>query len=385
MKIIKRYWLAVIVLILFLTAVFLIIQKLSQKEIPPDLIVGVGRFDGDVINLNTKYGGKLIKVYVQEGDKVTKGQILAELDSKEFKSQLESTKYEILSRIDEIKSKEIQLKILKSNLPEDVKKAKLTLRISQSNLKEIKSKIKNLELLVDKNKKDYKRFKNLYEKKLIPEHQFEEVKLRYESSLNDLNSLYEKKNQIVKKIKQAESVVKQAESTLLQIDILENGISSLRNLVKSLKSRESYLKSVLEDLKIKSPVDGIVLEKIGSKGEFIPPGMTVLTVLDPESLYLKIYVDTLSNGKIKIGDKAVIFLDSFPDKPIKSKVVRISEKAEFTPKEVAVREDRIQRVYAVHIKPLKINNNLKLGLPAVGVISIGNGKLPESLNELPEI
>jgi len=142
---------------------------------------------------------------------------------------------------------------------------------------------------------------------------------------------------------------------------------------------------ILDELKIRSPVDGYIVDKIADKGEVLGEGMVVATVIDPETLYLKIFVDTINNGKIKIGDRALIFLDAYPDRPIEARVVRISQRAEFTPKEVAVKEDRIQRVYAVHIKPLKVEPVLKLGLPAVGVISITGKGLPKSLKELPEI
>jgi len=113
--------------------------------------------------------------------------------------------------------------------------------------------------------------------------------------------------------------------------------------------------------------------------------MTVITAVNPDDLYLKMFVDTIENGKAKIGDKAEIFLDSYPDSPILAKVVKIAQKAEFTPKEVAVREDRIKRVYAVHLKPIKPNPLLKLGLPAIGVITLDGKGLPKSLKELPEL
>jgi len=106
-------------------------------------------------------------------------------------------------------------------------------------------------------------------------------------------------------------------------------------------------------------------------------------LLDPHSLYLKIFVDTIQNGKIKLGDKAVIFLDAYPNHPIKAKVVRIAQKAEFTPKEVSVRSDRIQRVFALHLKPLQVDPLLKLGIPAIGVVSLNGKDLPASLNDIP--
>jgi HlyD family secretion protein len=137
-------------------------------------------------------------------------------------------------------------------------------------------------------------------------------------------------------------------------------------------------------MELRSPVDGFVMEKIANNGEVIGSGMAVATLIDPKSLYLKIFVDTLQNGKIKIGDPAVIFLDSDPDHAIAAKVARIEQKAEFTPKEVSVASDRIQRVFAVHLQPLNVDPLLKLGIPAVGVISLDGKGLPTSLHAVPE-
>jgi HlyD family secretion protein len=155
--------------------------------------------------------------------------------------------------------------------------------------------------------------------------------------------------------------------------------------IQALEAKEEYIQTIIEELIIMSTVDGYIIEKIKNPGEVVAPGMPVVSVIDPSELYLKIFVDTIENGKIKIGDKGVIFLDAYPDRPIPAKVVRIAQKAEFTPKEVAVKEDRIQRVFAVHLKPEKPTPVLKLGIPAIGVISIDGKGLPESLKELPEL
>ena len=85
------------------------------------------------------------------------------------------------------------------------------------------------------------------------------------------------------------------------------------------------------------------------------------------------------------GGHSSLLLDAYPNKPILAIVSKIAKKAEFTPKEVAVRADRITRVYEIRLKPLKPNPLLKLGIPAIGVVLIGNGSLPKSLNELPEL
>ena len=80
----------------------------------------------------------------------------------------------------------------------------------------------------------------------------------------------------------------------------------------------------------------------------------------------------------------IIFLDAKPNEPIASKVIRIEQRAEFTPKEVSVPSDRIQRVFALHVKPQNAHMSLKLGLPAVGVVSMDGQGLPKSLKNVPE-
>ncbi|ACO03640.1 MAG TPA: secretion protein HlyD [Persephonella sp.] len=385
MKILRQYWIGFLVILLLLTSIYLIYRKLSQKEIPPHLIVGVGRIDGDLISLNTKYAGRVKEIFVEEGKEVKKGEIIAVLSGKEYEAELEAVRYNIKAKEKEIEAKEIELEILKKTLPENVKKARSSLKINLSLLKELEKQIETVKSIVEKDEKDYERFKNLYEKKLIPEDRLEKIKLKLESDRNRLKGFLEKKKQIIQQIDAAKSSLKQAEATVKKIEILEKGISALKIGINALKSREKQLMVILDELKIRSPVDGYIVDKIADKGEVLGEGMVVATVIDPETLYLKIFVDTINNGKIKIGDRALIFLDAYPDRPIEARVVRISQRAEFTPKEVAVKEDRIQRVYAVHIKPLKVEPVLKLGLPAVGVISITGKGLPKSLKELPEI
>jgi HlyD family secretion protein len=160
-------------------------------------------------------------------------------------------------------------------------------------------------------------------------------------------------------------------------------IKALKNAIAALNAKKSALEVVISDLSIKSPINGFVDTKVANVGEVLGAGMPVAMLIDPKSYYVKIYVNEITNGKIKVGDKAEIFLDSFPNKPIPAVVSKIAKKAEFTPKEVATRSDRITRVYEVRLKPLEENPYLKLGLPATGVILIGNGRLPSSLNQLP--
>ncbi|EDP74379.1 biotin/lipoyl-binding protein [Hydrogenivirga sp. 128-5-R1-1] len=127
MQILKKYILGFFLLILFGVSSFLIYLKLNPKKAPSNLIVGTGRIDGDLININTKYAGRIEKLYADESQKIKKGQLLAVLSSKEYKAQLDTINQQIKVKQKEIEAKKIELKILKESLPENVKKAKSSL------------------------------------------------------------------------------------------------------------------------------------------------------------------------------------------------------------------------------------------------------------------
>ncbi len=367
----RKYLLGFILLALVAIAAFMIYQKTHPKKLPPNLVMGVGRFDGDIVNLNTKYPGRIKNIYVQEGDRVQQDTLVAKLDSKEFEAKKEAIEAQI-------KAKKTELAIAKESLPQNVKKAQDLLEAAKAAKSELMQNIQALQAVVAQDRKDYRRLHRLFEQKLIPSQKSEMARLKLITDQKRLKALKSKLKEIDAKIASAKSTIAQAQSSLKRIEALQNAISALKASLKEVQS-------MIEDLLIKAPCEGVILDKVAQEGEVIGAGMSVVTMIDPKSLYLKIYVDTIENGKIKLGDKAVIFLDAYPDRAFEAKVTNIAQKAEFTPKEVAVRSDRIQRVYAVKVKPLTPNPLFKLGLPATAVISLDGKGLPKSLQEVPEL
>jgi HlyD family secretion protein len=360
-----------IILILVAISGYLIYKKLNPKKVPPYLIEAVGKIDGDLININTKYPGRVLVLNVDTGDEVAKDQTLAVLDSKEYRDKLEALKYEI-------KAKENEFNYTKEKINNLIKKAKLAINAKQKELNALLPQINSLKAVIAQDEKDEKRIYSLVDRHLAKPHELEMAKLKTKTDINKLKALLEKK----KALSIAVEISKKDLNTALAS---KANITAMQNSINALKAKEAELKTVINDLTIKSPVNGYVDSKIANVGEVLGAGMPVVSVIDPESFYLSVFIDEINNGKVKVGDKAEIFLDSFPNKPIPAVVSKIAKKAEFTPKDVAVRSDRITRVYEVRLKPLKPCKYLKLGLPATGVILIGNGSLPGSLNELPEL
>ena len=367
----KRNVLIVLILGLLIISAVFIYKKLNPKKLPPYLAEAVGVVDGDLINLNTKYPGRIVKLNVDTGDMVKKDEVIAKLDDKEYLKKLNALNYEI-------KAKENELNFTKEKILKSIDIAKNAYEAKIDELKGLNTQIDALKKVIEQDKKDEKRIAKLVKKNMEKEHKLELAKLKTKTDLDKLKGLLAKKDALNKEI---EIFKKKYQIALAG----KENIKALKNAINALKQKRDVIKVILNELNIKSPINGFVDTKIANIGEVLGAGMPIVTLINPKSLYLKVYVNTIYTGKIHLGDRAEIFLDAYPNRPIKAVVSKIAKKAEFTPKEVAVRADRITRVYEVRLKPISPNPLLKLGLPATGVILIGNGSLPKSLNELPSL
>jgi len=136
--------------------------------------------------------------------------------------------------------------------------------------------------------------------------------------------------------------------------------AQLRMARSSLRTAEVRLK----DAVIASPLDGIVLRKNVEEGETVTAGATVFTIGDLENPWIKVYVKEDKLGLVKLGQKATITVDSFPGKHYDGTITYISSEAEFTPKNVQTREERVKLVFGVKVSVRNVNNELKPGMPA---------------------
>jgi HlyD family secretion protein len=93
------------------------------------------------------------------------------------------------------------------------------------------------------------------------------------------------------------------------------------------------------------------------------PGSALLTLADLSTLEVKIYVPGPLVGKIKLGQRVEMLTDSFPNRPFIGAISKISDQAEFTPKNVQTRDERVRLVYAVTVRVPNPDGVLKIGMP----------------------
>jgi HlyD family secretion protein len=121
---------------------------------------------------------------------------------------------------------------------------------------------------------------------------------------------------------------------------------------------------------ILSPIKGIVLDLNLSEGEMAFPGTPVMTVADLSKCWINIYVSAPELALVKHGQAARVFVDGYPGRAFAGRVAAISNRAEFTPKTIQTKDERVKQVFAVKIEADNTDMILKPGMPADAEIII---------------
>ena len=131
----------------------------------------------------------------------------------------------------------------------------------------------------------------------------------------------------------------------------------------------SEAQSTLDDLTITAPSRGTIVARFVDQGEVVTAGSPLFDLVNLDRLYLQVYVPETQIGRLRLGLPAKIYTDAFPDAPFDATVRYIASEAEFTPKEVQTKDERVKLVYAVRLY-LEANPDHRLtpGLPADAVI-----------------
>ena len=174
----------------------------------------------------------------------------------------------------------------------------------------------------------------------------------------------------------ARAQVAQAEATLRLARAGEEMIAQRRADVAAaqaqLRQAEAslrYLFTQQENLVITSPIDGTVISKHASQGEVVGAGAPILTVAALDEVWIRLYIPLPRVGVVALGQRAQVTTDAFPGRTFSGTVTEIGQQAEFTPRNVQTREERVKQVFAVKVTLPNPDRVLKPGMPADAVIA----------------
>jgi HlyD family secretion protein len=179
------------------------------------------------------------------------------------------------------------------------------------------------------------------------------------------------KNRLIKLMKDSAATQKQLDDIDGKINIVDKQIDQVKNqnknLFDQLKTFDAQIKIADDQIsktKIKNPFKGTVLTKYVEVYEMLLPGKPIYKIADCRNMILRVYISGSQISDLKIGQKVRVFFDKteIENQEIFGIVEWISDKAEFTPKIIQTKEERVNFVYAVKIR-VKNDGKIKIGMP----------------------
>lgn len=353
---------------------------------PTDRILVSGNIELQQVNIAFKTAGRLVELNVDEGDKVTKGQIIARLDKDQLVQQRAREEAALLEAEAALSASQTGLVMQTESSAADLESRRADLSTSQAHLEELKSGSRPQEIAqatsavaaaqadYDRSKSDWERAQNLHKTDDISTSQFDQARSRFESADATLQQS-KQREALVKEGSRAEDIamanaqvakanagIKGSQASALDIKRRQQDVAAKQADIAREKAQIALIDTQLNDTTAISPISGVVLVKSVDVGEVIAPGTTVVTVGDISHPWLRAYVKETDLDRVKTGTPVRVKTDS--GKIYNGKITFISSEAEFTPKQIQTTEERVKLVYRVKIDVDNPGGELKSNMPA---------------------
>jgi HlyD family secretion protein len=161
---------------------------------------------------------------------------------------------------------------------------------------------------------------------------------------------------------------------LLQEGTRPERVQGARAELASARAALAATQAVAQDLVLTAPVDGVVISRNTEPGELLAAGQSAITMGESAEPFVRVYVPTRLLPLVHDGQRAMAWLDGYPDRPIPGKVVAINPRAEFTPRIALTEKERADLLFGVKVALTDTTGLLRPGLPATVEIEGTEGR-----------
>jgi HlyD family secretion protein len=356
----------------------------KRNATPENVLFVSGRIDGDTVDISSKIQGRVVNLTVREGDSVEAGQVIAWLESAQQEAIRDAQKARIVSGQRTVEELERDLgtydeKVRQAELYTDQARADAPGQVQQAeaNLAAAKADLSRWEAEHQQVQLDAKRYPPLAKSGAVAVQVAEQYQTKEEVAEESVNASR-------KQVAVAEAALVRARAQLDNIAIQDANRRTLLQQAEAHKAKIAAAKADVEadraalrkieadiaDLKIRAPIAGSILTRSAEPGRVIQPGQTIFTMVDLTKLYLRGFVPEGNVGKVRVGQKAEVFLDSNPKQPIPAEVIRIDPDVMFTPENTYFQNDRVKQVMGLKLGLRGAYGYAKPGMPADGQIQL---------------
>ncbi len=350
---------------------------LSRPKQIEGILEANGQVRGTEVTVSSKLGGRIETLPIREGQAVNKGELLARIVATDLEAKLDQMKAE--ARVAESRSAEAEAAVRAQGSA--IEQAQLGVGVTQGvsthsihqaqeGLKRADAEVAAAQSQLDLEKRNHTRYSNLASQGFISQTYFDQVKTRLSSAEAKLEAARKAREESRAALERAgvsggEVRLKEKEVERLTDDKgrLEAARQSAKLQTESAQARVREIEALLADAKLYAPANATVINKLAETGELVVPGRPIATLIDLSDIYVRVFIAQRDIGKVRLGNPARISTDAFPGRFFAGQVSEIAQQAEFTPKEVHMKDEREKLVFGVKVKIDNPAGYLKPGMP----------------------
>lgn len=353
-----------------------VVYVVRQPE-PEGILRGSGQVRGTEVTISARVGGVAEDVAVRESQKVKRGDLIARIDAREIEARLAQARAEADALRAKRAEAEAQLKALATSIEQariaaDVARGSSQHEIhgAREALGRAEAEVRAAEAEAAQAAKLQARYAELAKREFVSETYYEDVRTKARAAEARLRAARRAREEAVAALERAQAAagtvrIKEQDPQRLaaERDRITASIETLARTEDAARARVAEVEAALADTRLVAPIDGTVMSRLAEPGELVPPGRPIVTLVDLGALYVRVYIPEREIAKVRLGNPARIHADAFPDRPFAGKVVEIAERAEFTPKEAHVKDEREKLMFGVKVAIENPQGHLKPGMP----------------------
>ncbi len=399
----------------------------------PAGLVGSGAIEAETIAITTEIGGRIIALKAGEGDEVAAGHILVEIDKSSLlaqQAQLEAAlataqaNLELASappRPEDIAAAEARLAQAKvardgakttwqaaqaladnpHQLTAQLNQAQARVTQAQTNLEQAQIVLKRAEIQAEAASRNQSSHAALVQNEVAQQQlKSAQVGLRMaevglagaKQQVELLQHLRANPLQLISQADAAQAVYQQAEAAITvaeanlaaaQAKPTAEDIAVAQAQVAEAQAALAKVQVQLDKLTLTAPRAGLIRHQLVQPGELAAPGAVLLELSDIDTVDLMVYIPETQIGRVKVGQPARVYVDAYPGEVFGGTVTFINHEAEFTPRNVQTKEERVNLVFGVKITLDNPDHRLKPGMPADA--ELAEGESGEAVKEQPTL
>ena len=380
----KRFWryaaLGAVAVLAAAAAAYFVLRPAPATN----LIEANGQVRGTEITLSARIPGIAEVVAVREGERVTRGQLVAQIAARELEARLAQARAQVAAAQSLVAELDAQAKVLDVTSGQARVGARVAAGTSSHEvhraaeaLARAMAEVAAAEAQAEQDRKTHERFEKLVAEGFVSRNYFDELAARRRGSDAKLTAARQG-------VEEARAARERALAASGEVEIRESDVKRIAaerervlasrataaSQAEAAHARVTEVEAQLADTRIVAPAQATVMARLAEPGELVAAGRPIATLVNLEELYVRVYVPERDVGRIRLGARAQVSVDAYPGRVFTGEVTEVAQQAEFTPKEVHMKDEREKLVFGVKLRLANPDGLLKPGMPADAKIRV---------------